>query len=108
MIYQQRLDNWRARWERDAVYSRVHYDLEAMRVLNRARVQGQRDLAITLATIFQSSEHSQEALALRVYQALEAAATNPATKELLPEATVNLMGRISDLLMEEGQEEQTG
>jgi hypothetical protein len=108
LIYQQRLDNWRARWERDAVYSRVHYDLEAMRVLNQARVQGQRDLAITLAKIFQTSEHAQEALALRVFQALESAATNPATRQLLPDATVNLIARISDLLLEEGQEETTG
>lgn len=108
LIYQQRLDNWRAGWERDAVENRVKYDLEAMRVLNRARVQGQRDLAFTLAKIFQTSEHAQEAMALRVFQALEAAATNPATRQLLPEATVNLMAKINDLLIGESEEERTG
>jgi hypothetical protein len=99
-IYQQRLDNWRARWEREEVAKRVPYDFEALRIRDEARIQGQRDLAQALARILKQAPYTHDDLALRVFQALQTAAANPATRKLLPDSTIHLMGVLGDWLIE--------
>ncbi len=90
-VRQQRLDNWRARWQQEADMIRAELDLEAMRIKNRARADKQHDLITNLSRILQSSAYSEEALALRVFQALEDVATDPNTRQLLPSDTVNML-----------------
>ena len=90
-VRQRFLENWRARWERDAEVTLADHELQAMRIKNQARVQTQREMTRKLTAIFDSTPLSQEALALRVYQALETLATDPATRRLLPADTINLL-----------------
>ena len=69
---------------------RGQHQLQAVRVINQARAQAQRDMAHTLARILQSS-HSEEALAMRVFQALEATAMDADPRQFLPRDTAYLL-----------------
>ena len=97
-VYDQRLDNWRARWEQETSIARSNHELEAMRVRTRARVQAQRELRYDLMRIINATEYPQEVLALRVLQALESAAADPKTRQLLPGDTMRMMDTLRAIL----------
>jgi hypothetical protein len=97
-VYKQRLDHWRASWETDTAIAKAGYELEAMRIRSRAQAQAQQDLVLTLKQIFQREEHSDEVLALRIFQALENYAADPPTNRLLPGETINLLAKMHDWL----------
>ena len=92
-------EHWRAPWQKEAVITQADHELQAMRLKNLARAQAQQDMAFTLAKILQSHEHSREALAVRVYQALETVAANPNTQRLLPRDTIYIMRNLRTLLL---------
>ena len=92
-------DNWRSPWQQEAVIIRSDHELQAVRMKNQARAQAQRDMAFTLSKILSASEFSREAMALRVFQALEAAAADPATQRLLPRDTIDLIRSLRNLLL---------
>ena len=98
-VYQQRLENWRARWERDEISNRLQYDALALRIRNEARNQGQRELAERLTFILRTGPHSQSELAQQVFKALDAAAANPATRKLLPHTTIDMLDAIGSWLI---------
>jgi len=98
-VYKQRLDNWRAIWERDIALVHANRDLEALRVGSRAQAQAQRDLFNAFSKIFQSSENSQEVLAIRVFQALESLAGDPKTRQFLPPETVQILNSLHGMLL---------
>ena len=98
-IYKQRLDNWRAKWESELKVTTATYELEAMKVRSRAHALAQKEMTFALARIFESQEHSDEAIALRIFQALEQAAADPKTRQLLPSNTIELMKTIHALLL---------
>jgi hypothetical protein len=102
-VRQQRLDNWRAGWEREADIIRAKLDLEAMQIKNHARLDSQRAMITNLSRILQSSSYSEEALALRVFQALEDVATDPSTRQLLPSDTVNMLRSLRYWLLPDEQ-----
>jgi hypothetical protein len=97
-VYQQRLDSWRADWEKETKITQATYELEAMRIQNKARLQAQQELRYDLMKILAATEHSQEALAMRVFQSLETLAADPKTKQLLPKDTIELMRNLDTLL----------
>ena len=86
----QWLETWRAPWTSRAVDVRGQHHLQAVRVINQARAQAQRDMAHTLARILRSSR-SDEALAMRVFQALEATAADRDARQFLPRDTTYLL-----------------
>ena len=88
---QQRLEYWRARWQQQADLIRADLDLEVMRLRNRARAEKQREMSDTLSEILQSSNFSEEALTLRIFQVLEDAASDPNTRQFLPKDTINFL-----------------
>ena len=92
-------DHWRAPWQQEAVIIRSDHELQAVRMQNQARAQAQRDMAYTLSKILSASEFSREAMALRVFQALETAAADPATQSLLPRDTIDLMRSLRNMLL---------
>jgi hypothetical protein len=97
-VYQQRLDAWAATWQRDTDLTLANGELEALRVRGRAQAEAQQDLWFSLSRIFELHEHSDEALAIRVLQALEMAASDPKTRQLLPSNTMDLLTRAHGLL----------
>jgi hypothetical protein len=94
-VYLQRLDSWRAAWEKETKVAQAAYELEAMRVQNKARLQAQQELRYEFMKILEASNYPKEVLALRVVQALENAASDPKTLQLLPRETIDLMNSLS-------------
>ncbi len=103
-VRQQRLDNWRARWQREIDTTRAGRDLEVSRIRNRARAETLRQMTYTLSQIFQKSQYSKQAMAVRLFQALETAATDPATRQLLPRETIGILRSLGHwLLVDRGE-----
>lgn len=98
-VYRQHVETWRARWESDVEVIRATRDLEAARIQNHARAVAQAQMVSTLSPIFDSEEYTQEAMAIRVLQALEQIAADPKTKDLLPGDTIRLLGMVHDWLL---------
>lgn len=98
-IYKQRLDNWRAGWDQETEILEAGLDWESSRVRTKARIQAQQEFIKSLSQIYQSNGNSKEILALRVLQALEMAAADPKTRQLLPEDTFSMLQNIHDWLL---------
>ena len=90
-IYQQRVENWRARWQQEADIIQADHDLEVMRIRNQAKAEKQHEIILKLSEILGSSAYSEEAVILRIFKALEDAAADPQTLQLLPKDTINLL-----------------
>jgi len=92
----QMLEAWKARMEREIATFNAEYELEAIRMRNRNRALAQEEMTHLLAEVFQSTPHFDEALALRILQAIE---TSVADKEM-PSADLNeLLKNIHDWLL---------
>lgn len=103
-IKQQRLENWRARWQKEADLIKADLDLEAVRIKNRARAEKQREMINRLSTILNTSAYPEEALTLRIFQALEDIAADPSTRQLLPIDTIQVMKSLRMWLLPAGEE----
>ena len=68
---------------------------------NAARIQAQRDMIFTLEGLFRDQPISQEALALRLLQALESAAADPLTRQLLPSEVGEMLRNVQHFLLPE-------
>lgn len=90
---------WRSPWQQRSIIIQADHDLQAMRIANQARAQSQRDMAFTLAQIILSDERSRDVLAIRVFQALEKASADPATRGLLPSEAIYMLNHIRELLL---------
>lgn len=93
-VYEQRLDTWRAEWEKDTEIAHAAGELAAARIHARARAQAQQAMVYSLSHIFKTTKGSREALALRVLQALETAAADPKTNQLVPKDTIELLRHV--------------
>jgi hypothetical protein len=100
-ISQQRLDNWRAHWQREDDLVKADHDLEIIRMRNKARADRQREMIAKLSRIVQSSAYSEEALTLHIFQALEDFATNQYTQQLVPRDTITVLRSLRQWLFPE-------
>jgi hypothetical protein len=91
VIQESRYDYWSAKWEREGLETEARYDLEVSRALNFGRSKAQREMKNYFSNIFKSDPYDNEAMALRVFQALESAAADPTTRALLPDETIELL-----------------
>ena len=73
-ITERVIARWHVRWKSEIKKIEANNKLNEMRTLNATRAQMQKDMAYLLVDIYNSDPHSDEALALRVFQALETAA----------------------------------
>jgi hypothetical protein len=103
-VNEQRLAYWQSLWTKQELFTTANQQLEATRIRNQARAQTQQEMIYTLSQIFKTVPHSDEALAMRIYQALEAAATAPIEKKLLPTDTLNMLSKLREWLTLEGEE----
>jgi len=101
-VRQQILDFWKARWDKELEITKAKNELEAMRITNRARVEAQEKMTLTLTELFNDDNpHKKEALAFHLLQELETAATDPATRKLLPRETLNILWELRQWLLPE-------
>jgi hypothetical protein len=100
-IMAQRFENWQVRWQRAANATQAEYAREALRWKNQARAEAQRRMVYSLSQILKDNPVSQEILALRLFEALEAAASDPSTRQLLPEDTITLLSNLNWLFLDD-------
>jgi hypothetical protein len=105
-VREQLLDNWSAFWENEAELTRVELDLIKHRIINEARVQAQINLKDQLLKLLESSSLADDALALRMLQALESVAADPKTRKFLPADTIHMLRSIWEWLEAEDQPSQ--
>lgn len=98
-------ERWRTRWDRDIAFNRARQEREAMQIINSARTQTQRDSAYFLSNMLKQEPHSKEALALLLFQSLEAAATNEkGYKDFPPKEVLAMLQNLHRWLLIERQE----
>jgi hypothetical protein len=109
-VRQQLTDSWLSVKRRETDLKYADYDLEVARVKNHARVQTQQSMIYHFTKLLENQEYPREALAMLIYQELEAAAANPETRRLLPENTLSLLTEIRTMLMsnEKGSSKSIG
>ena len=102
------IDNWKARWEKEVKFINAEHELESVRIQNRNRAQIQQEMTYLLSSIFQGS-HTDEALALRVFQALEAAAANPGVNnDISPKEVLGMLDSLHKWLLIDRKDLQPG
>lgn len=97
MVRKKLFDFWSSRWQQNTELIRADYGLQAVRIRDKARIDAQRDMATLLSVIL--TEAPEEALALRVFQALENAAADPVTRQFLPADTINMLRNLYNLFI---------
>ncbi|HZU86556.1 MAG TPA: hypothetical protein VFF78_03665, partial [Anaerolineaceae bacterium] len=99
VMYVKRLGFWKSRIDSEALVVESEAEYKALREKNRARADAQRDMIRGLSEILNRGGVSKEALAWRVLQALEQAAVDPQTRQLLPEHTLNTLRMLRDWML---------
>lgn len=96
-VLDQRFVDWRTEWEKQKTEVLAGGDLQTARIRHRARSQAQREWLATLTQIMQlQSKLSKPAVAFRLFQALETAASDPSTRKLLPRETISMFNTIAE------------
>jgi len=101
-IYQQRLDNWQARLQREIDLAVTKHEVEVRNIISRARIQAQEEVASTLNSILGDRMYSEEAMALLLFQALEEYISNPETRKRLPNEVITLLRNVQDRILPAG------
>jgi hypothetical protein len=102
------MDNWRAAWDQETEIVEAGLEWESLKVRTRARIDAQQDFVRRLSGIYQANGNSKEILALRVLQALEMAAADPKTRQLLPDDTFSMLKSVHDWLLPQDMGYGTG
>jgi hypothetical protein len=105
-IPEQRFETWRSRWQKKTDLTNAEYDLEVMRTMNHERARAQREIIYNLSQIFKLPGYTQDAMAIRIFEALESAAANPATNRLLPRDTVDMLRNFQRLLFPQASDDR--
>jgi hypothetical protein len=99
-VRQHLLSSWLSYKQKEADVKYADYRLEIARVRSRARVKAQQSMIYHLTQLLENQKYPHEALALLIYQELEATAANPETRKLLPEDTLSLLTGIGTMLLQ--------
>lgn len=106
-VHNQRLDAWRATWDRDLQVRMAEGDLRSMKLRSQAHAQALRDLTFSLTKLFEDRPYSDEAIAIRIMQALENVATDAKTRQLLPTNTLDMLRYIDSKLKPDASMQET-
>jgi len=107
-VRKELMDTWQARWEREINSLLAKHDLEAARIRNRARVRAQQGASFVLSDVFTDVPFSEEALTVRVFQALESAVTDLGESRLLPHDTIDMLYNLYQWMITEEEKPKTG
>lgn len=89
-VQKQRLESWQVEWKRQAIEAKAGGDLEAQRIISRARAEAQANLVTEMANALQSTAPST-AVAFQLFQMIEATSTDPAIRQLLSAETMSIL-----------------
>ncbi len=92
-VVDQRLSSWKADWVNQSVETLAGGELQAARIIERARADAQYDLTKQMLAMLQDTDYTDSAAAvlLRFIQALERASADPKTRSLLPPDTIQIL-----------------
>ncbi|MEA3439694.1 MAG: hypothetical protein U9R58_05375 [Chloroflexota bacterium] len=107
-VSEQQLESWEARWQEQADVVRSNYDREVIRIRTRAREDAQGELIQSLSELFDSTDLTEEALAVRFFQSMESLASDPATRRILSLYTMRSLRDIGDRLQVPSDERLLG
>jgi hypothetical protein len=93
------IESWRSVKQKEAALKVADSSLEIARIKNQARIRAQQSMIYHLTQVLENQAYPREALAMLIYQELEAAAANPETRKLLPADTLNLLTGIGTFLL---------
>jgi regulator of protease activity HflC (stomatin/prohibitin superfamily) len=104
-VLQQRVESWRARWERRRLEKEARGNAEAIRLIEEARADAQRQMIAAIAEAFQQLAEigppvRADVIALRFIDVLEDVATSQPVQELLPETVQDIPAQLR-LLVEQ-------
>jgi hypothetical protein len=98
-IQKRMVGNWMAKMKNEIAISNAEYELEAIRVHNRNRALLQEEMTHLLSGVFQSTPHFDEALALRVLQALETSITEMSDVDMQSIDIYELLKNLHDWIL---------
>ncbi len=98
-IQRRMAKNWMAKMKNEIAVSNAEYELEAIRVHNRNRALLQEEMTHLLTGVFQSTPHFDEALALRVLQALETSITEMSDADMQSIDIYELLKNLHDWIL---------
>lgn len=98
-IKEQRLDIWRARWQREAnlITAESERDIELIR--SQARAEKQREVIANLMQITKDTSFSEEALLLRLFQTMEDMITDSSNQKLISQDTLRFLQTMGATLL---------
>ena len=110
-VLKQRADSWKADWERRRLEIEARGETEAIRLVEEARADAQRQMIAAITEAFQQladtgTPVSAHVIALRFIDVLEDVATSPTVQELLPENIQGLPTRLRLLMAQSASGEQ--
>jgi hypothetical protein len=98
-IQKKMTENWMAKMENEIAVSNAEYELEAIRVHNRNRALLQEEMTHLLSGVFQSTPHFDEALALRVLQALETSVSEMSDADMQSTDLYEILRNLHDWIL---------
>jgi hypothetical protein len=104
-VQERMLDSWKAKMEREIAVFDAEYELKAIRVRNKNRALAQEDMTHLFPDIFHSVPYFDEALAMRVLQALETSVTD---KEMPAADLHEILKNIHDWLLADQKDDEDG
>jgi hypothetical protein len=104
-VQKRMLDAWKAKMQREIAIFDAEYELKAIRVRNKNRALAQEEMTHLLSDIFRSVPYFDEALALRVLQALE---TSVADKEMSAADLQEILKNLHDWLLADQKDDDDG
>ncbi len=108
-VKNQRIVNWQAEWQRRQLETKAGGDLQVERIRRRARLEAQTEEVIKLAQSLRAEGmQSRRVTALRIFQALESAVSDPSTRRLLPADTIEMLVNVREWLQPDEQEQRRG
>ncbi len=100
-------ERWKAKLDLEIKTILARNERETMQVINNARTQAQREATYYLSNLLKREKHSKEALALLLFQALQAAATDEKRhKDLPPREIIAMMQNLHRWLLLEWEESE--
>jgi len=98
-------ERWKAKLELEIRTILARNERETMQLINNARSQAQQDAISFLSSLLQQNTHAKEALALLLFQALQAAATDEKNhKDLPPREVFGMLQNVHRWLLVEWEE----
>lgn len=102
-VLEQRVESWKASWERRRLEKEAQGDAEAIRLVEEARADAERQMIVAITEAFQQladteTPVSAHVIALRFIDVLENVAASQPMQELLPETLESIPAQLRLLL----------